>query len=126
MVRLAVVLVFALSVPARADGLDDAAADVVKRFAAELDCANASKDPLRAWCAVLTIGKERYAPPPDVTTFVGVSVALRVGAKVRQALLDSVTLSALHLGPKSARVTSVRPSSEAEKQDLAKVVFSVA
>ncbi len=110
---------------ALAQGITDAeSADVGKRFAAEIKCDG--KDLERAWCPVTKAGSQAFQAPATVTTFLGLSAEIPDGQPVVAALLKTTSVSALHLGPTTARLTSLRPSNEDEKKQMLPVLMALA
>jgi hypothetical protein len=105
---------------------DDAVGAIAKRFAASIKCDAKSKDLQRAWCAVTKVDKAAFKAPRATTTMLGLSVELPDGAEVNTQLLDTTSVSALHLGASAVRLTSLKPSNEQEKKDMLPVLFDIA
>ena len=103
---------------------DDGA--LAARFAAEIKCEPGARDLQRGWCAVTKIGKAPFAAPTTATTYLGLSMELRDGAKVAPSLLDTTQPAALHVGPSGVRLTSLKPSNEEEKKEMLALVFAIA
>src|SRR5262249_6538591 len=55
----------------------------------------------------------------------GVSIALRPGAPVLDAINGTTDLAVLAVGPEGVIVTALKPSNDKEKEELGKVVFSM-
>lgn len=105
---------------------DTVASAIAKRFAAEIKCDAKSKDVQRAWCAVTQIDKSKLVAPKDTTTWLGLSMELPESGEVKSQLLGTTTVSALHLGATSVRLTTLKPSNEQEKQDMLPVLMDLA
>ncbi len=116
----------ALSFPLRAADLSEqAVADAVKSFSAEIQCGPNSQDVWRLWCPVTLLGKTAFSAPSAPTTLVGISMSLHQNAKVIPALQQTTDLAVLTLSSGSAKVTDLRPSNEQEKQELIQVLMSL-
>lgn len=64
---------------------------------------------------------------PRITSYFGISVPLFKNEKnLKKAFLDRTELAILHLGPKTAKVTTLTPSSPKESQQLVSVLMQVA
>jgi hypothetical protein len=104
---------------------DATVASVARRFAAELKCGPASKDPHRGWCPVGGLDKAGFSAPAQAQVLLGLTVELADGAKVPASLLEHVRLGVLSVGPSSARITDLRPSNKDEEKELAGVIFEL-
>jgi hypothetical protein len=96
------------------------------QFAAAIDCSAKSNDPLRAWCPATQVKKAGFKAPPKMTTFVGLTAAVKKGANVRKALLEMVAVSALSVGGGKIFVQDITPENDGEKRQLMEVAMSVA
>jgi len=125
MTRLLLTAFALFPVLAHAQAITDAeTAAVGKRFAAEIKCD--TKDLNRAWCAVPKAGSQAFEAPATVTTYLGLSTEVPDGAGIVDALLKTTSVSALHLGPTTARLTSLKPSNEDEKKQMLPILMALA
>ncbi len=126
----ALVLTLLVAVPtlARAEGpLTDAkVGEIAKRFGASIKCDPKSKDLQRAWCPVTRLDSAAFKAPAQTSTLLGLSVELPDGGAVNGQLLETTSVSALHLGAAAVRLTSLKPSNEQEKKDMLPVLFDIA
>jgi hypothetical protein len=99
---------------------------VAARFKAEVSCETGPKDALRSWCPVTRVEEASFQAPAAPQTFVGITVALRPGAKVRDALLQNVTVSAVSFAGGRVQVRGIKPDNEKERQQLLAVAGGVA
>jgi hypothetical protein len=113
------------STDARAELPHAAAAEVARRVAGAIDCRGAT-DPLRAWCAVASLGTASYAAPAAPVVHLGISLAFRQGNEVRSEVLKTTHVSALVAGPAGVSLVPIRPENAKEKQDLASVAAQLA
>lgn len=109
---------------AKADGRDAPDADLARRFAKDLQC-DSGRDAQRQFCSVARIGLDDFATPKEVTSYLGLSVQLRPDQTARQAVGEEAELTALHIGPGSARVSTVSPSDDDETQQINKVMATL-
>jgi hypothetical protein len=100
-------------------------AKIKAQFQSAFKCNAGSSDLNRHWCPVGQIGNEPFSAPASVTTLLGVTMEVRDGAAVGQDMLKTTSLSAMHLGAKNVRVTSLKPSNADEQKELAEAVFNV-
>ena len=123
-----IALLLLSSTAALAEGpLTDAAVNAISaRFATTLTCDPKSKDLDRGWCPVAHLAQAKYLPVKAPNSALGLSMELPDEGELRRLLLDTTSLSALHLARGTARVTSLKPSSEQEKADLLPVLYDVA
>ena len=125
---LAVLFVVAVPSLSFAEGplTDASVAAIAKRFAASIKCGAKDKDPQRAWCAVTKVDKAAFKAPKETSTLLGLSVELPDDADVNTQLLGTTSVSALHLGSATAKLTSLKPSNEQEAKDMVPVLFDIA
>jgi hypothetical protein len=117
---------------AAADPLNDATVEgLAKRFAAELTCSGpADQSPAylnRHWCPVAKITSSgAFKAPAERRTLLGLSMAVRKNDSIVKSALATTDLAILTVGPDGVLLTSLKPSNDAEKQSLGKVVVSLA
>lgn len=102
-----------------------AASELPKRFSQDIQCEAGKRDVNRHWCAVTRIGKDDFALPKETTTYLGLSVPLKPGDPVRASVLGRTSVSALHLGPGGARLTSLKASNPQEEQEMLPVLIAI-
>lgn len=102
-----------------------AATELPKRFSQDIQCEAGKRDVNRHWCAVTRIGKDDFSLPKETTTYLGLSVPLKPGDAVRAAVLGRTSVSALHVGPGGARLTSLKASNPQEEQEMLPVLVAI-
>lgn len=107
------------------------AQDILGALSKELGCKGKSTAGLRVWCLGPRAFESGKRPAARASrALIGVTVELRRGQNIRQALLGKVHLSTLALrkvgGRFFGKITGITPSNAAEKKSLAKAVFNVA
>lgn len=103
---------------------------IAARFNSELKCGDAVKksdppNPMRVWCAVGQTGNAPLVVPKDITTFVGIAAEVHDGKPLSSVLGETTSPAALHLGPKTAIVTYIKPSNDEEAKQLVPVVMEI-
>ena len=102
------------------------ASRIIERFRKELKCdAKDAKSPYRAWCAVAAPGDKQLKLPATLTTYVGIAAEIHDGEPLPKVLDATTEPAALHLGPKTAIVSYLKPSNDAESKALMPVVFAI-
>lgn len=99
---------------------------VKEEFAASLDCGPDTVDFDREWCAVTQIGESDvpFTVPTKNKVYVGFSVPFVKGQTLIEAL-PSMTVSALHIGPDSARLHDMIAETDAEEEDLLFMIVGI-
>lgn len=107
---------------------------VAKKFETALDCKKSSRDVLRPFCLVRASSQSEWArwvsftPPDTLTSYGGIGVFVPSSAsdkEIRTLLLEKAHPVVLHIDPMQAKVQTLTPSNEQEKQDLARLVMQV-
>lgn len=99
--------------------------ELAARFSQELRCEAGQRDVNRHWCAVTRIGKDEFAAPKQTTTYLGLTVPLKPGDSIRPTVLERTAVVALHLGPTSARLTSLKASNPQEEKEMLPVLIAI-
>lgn len=113
-------LLFPLAAPRAETG-----PELPARFAQELRCEAGQRDLNRHWCAVTRIGKDELAVPKQTTTYLGLTVPLKPGDAIKRTVLERTSVVALHLGPTSARLTSLKASNPQEEKEMLPVLVAI-
>jgi hypothetical protein len=98
------------------------------QFSREIQCDAASIDPYKLWCPVAKASSSGFQYPTGTQTLVGLTVAVKSNAKVRDSLKASLGISALTLGNARIKIQAITPENDKEKKALlatASVVMDV-
>lgn len=124
--RLALSLLFsAVTLLPLAAWSGEVTTELPARFGKEIQCEAGQRDVNRHWCAVTRIGKDEFSAPKELTTYLGLTVPLKPDEAVRPAVLGRTAVVALHLGPSSARLTSLKASNPQEEKEMLPVLLAI-
>jgi hypothetical protein len=99
---------------------------VLERVAAAAKCEDAAS-PQRIWCLADGWNKGTAAALPTNAVLVGLTLAIVDKSDGGKALTENVSVSAAAFGSKGEiKVVNITPSNDAEKKQMAEVVFSLA
>ncbi len=127
--RLASIAVLAVvtASPVQAKKMMDPLVGALANLATAAECDNKASL-WRPWCIAATGWRDGTAADlPVGNVLVGITLEIQDGKDLKQALSDSVSLTAFAIGKDgTVKVTTVKPTSDAESKSVGEAVFNLA